>query len=243
VLRIFDSQDHRDAYNATQADQRDFDQRRREVLFQNNPDEGGATGFKYLLLGVLWQMFDDVDPGVLPAIPRWIDNGCYGFTWGSKFDGKKLEFSQSDVEKERMALHFQQAEKYPFLDLWDIIQEQRQKSPTDGSNERLWDWRPESSRLMRWFWSADGLKAFNKPTLIGDYVRAIGQAHAELGPDPTADAATVGLTDDQQKEANKRHYKWRDDLLVKVNNIVLPLQPDVWRAINEKWVAFNKTLK
>ena len=82
VLRIFDSQDHRDAFGATLVDQRDYDQRRRELFFQNNPSEGGATGFVYLFQAVLWQVFDDVDPGVLPAMPRWFDNGCNMFMWG-----------------------------------------------------------------------------------------------------------------------------------------------------------------
>ena len=38
-------------------------------------------------------------------------------------------------------------------------------------------------------------------------------------------------------------YKWRDDLLIETNNIVIPLQVETWKAIDEKWLAFNKTFK
>ena len=73
-------------------DLREYDARRRELFFANDPDNGGVGGYGMLFRAVLWQVFDDVDPGVLPAMPRWLDNGCWEFMHSSHFDGKKLDF-------------------------------------------------------------------------------------------------------------------------------------------------------
>jgi hypothetical protein len=127
--------------------------------------------------------------------------------------------------------------------LWDLMQEHMQPSPTDGSLEVNWSYTPECARLMRWFWMHDGEKAFEKPNLVSDYVKAVGAAYAKLGPEPTADVPIVALTEAQQKERNSRFYKWRDALLVETNNIVVPLQVETWKAVNEKWLAFNKNFK
>jgi hypothetical protein len=238
VLRIFDSQDHFNAYQATLADNREYDALRRELLFC--PEEGGVAGFGTLFRAVLWHLFDDIDAGVLPALPRWLDNGCWEYMRSTKFDGKKLDFLSSETETGRIA-NDQHANLMP--NLWDLIQEHMQVSPKDGGDEKEWGYTPESARLMRWFWDHDGQKAFDKPSLVADYIRGLGAAYAQLGPDPTSDVAVIDLSEAQKKERNTRHYKWRDDLLIKVNTIVVPLQGDVWRAINDKWLAFNKTFK
>jgi hypothetical protein len=241
VLRIFDNPDHYAAFLTTEFDQRDYNSRRRELYFVLNKDNAGITGFSMLFRSVLWQVFDDVDAGVLPAMPRWFDNGCWSFMFGSRFDGKKLEFIQNDSEKGRAEYYVQHKE--PMLPLWALMQEKKQPSPEDGSTERGWDYQPECSRLMRWFWMNDGQKAFDKPALVCDYVRALGAAHAKLGPDPTLDVATLNLSKDELKEFNSRHYKWRDAMLIATNDIAIPLKVEVWTAINDKWLEFNKTFK
>jgi hypothetical protein len=58
-----------------------------------------------------------------------------------------------------------------------------------------------------------------------------------------ADVSLVGLSDAQRKDRNGRFYKWRDAMLVATNDVAVPLQPDTWRGINEKWLEFNKTFK
>jgi hypothetical protein len=243
VLRIFDSNDQYQAFLTirNRGDTREYDATSRELYCVNDRDNGGPTGFGPVLRAVFWQICDDVDPGVLPALPRWFDQGCAEFLRSSHFDGKKLEFASGDVEKGRMQ-HWRQ-NNTPIPNLWDIMQEKIQPSPTDGSSEKDWGYTPESSRLMRWFWMNDGQKAFDKPNLVTDYVRALAAAYGKSGPDPTANVALAVLTDAERKELNNRHYKWRDALLVAVNDIAVPLQVEVWKAVNEKWVQWNATFK
>lgn len=241
VLRVFDSVGPYQALLAVRADTREYDQHHRELYCVNDRDNGGPTGFGPVARAVLWQIFDDVDPAVLPALPRWLDNGCWEFLRSSRFDGKKFEFAAGDVEKGRIDYYRQKDQPMPAL--WDLIQEHIQVSPTDGSVEAVWGYTPECARLMRWFWQFDGGKAFDKPNLVGDYVRALAAAHQKLGANPTADVAAVGLDAAQQKDRNTRGYKWRDALLVEANNIAVPLAVEVWKAVNEKWLAFNKNFK
>lgn len=240
ILRIFDSPDHYRAFQTTGTDTREYDQRRRELFCVNDRDLGGSTGYGQLFRAVLWHVFDDVDPGVLPAMPRWFDNGCWEFMRSTRCDGKKIEFMPSDVEKGR--IDYQLRDK-SMPALWDLMQEKIQPSPDGGAAEQEWGYTPECARLLRWFWIDDGLKAFDKPTLVSDYVRALGAAFAKTGPDPTLDVALFGLTDAQAKDRNTRFYKWRDAMLVATNDVAVPLQPDTWRAINEKWLEYNEKYK
>lgn len=240
VLRVFDSPDHYKAYLATLPDNRDYDASRRELYCYFDPDNSGPTSFGMICRAVLWQMFDDVDPLVLPGLPRWFDNGCWSFMYDVKFDGKKLEFAAGEVERGRIEYQLRQ-NGMPAI--WNLIQESQQPSPADGANEKPWEYTPESGRLMRWLWMADGGKAFDKPNLVADYVRAVGKAHAASGIDPTADVALVELSDQQSKQFNKAHYAWRDELLKQINNIALPLQPDAWQGVNTKWLEFVKSSK
>lgn len=241
VLRIFDSMDQYVAFQLVRGDSREYDAEHRELLLVNDRDNGGPTGFGAVLRAVLWQVFDDVDPGVLPAMPRWLDNGCWEFTRSTTFDGKKFEFAAGDVERGRIDYYRQKDQPMPAL--WDLIQEHIQKSPDDGKNEDVWGYTPECARLMRWLWLFDGQKAFDKPSLVADYVKGLAAAHDKVGPAPTRDVAPIGLTEAQTKDRNKLFYKWRDDLLVAANNLVIPLEVDTWKAINEKWLAFNKSFK
>ncbi len=241
VLRIFENQDNFTAYLTTVTDNREYDQRKRELYFANDRDNGGNGGYGVLFRAVLWQVFDDVDPGVLPAMPRWFDNGCWEFMRSSRFDGKKLEWSASDVEKGRLAYYPQN--NLPVPPLWDLMQEHIQTSPADGATEKEWSYTPECARLLRWFFLHDGQKAFGKPSLVCDYVRALGVAYGKLGPDPTIDAAVVGQKESEQKEQNARHYKWRDAMLIQINDIAVPLKVEVWKEVNEKWLEFNKNFK
>lgn len=241
VLRVFDNPDQYGAFLTTRNDSREYDAKTRELYCVNDRDNGGPTGFGQVMRAVLWQILDDTDPGVLPALPRWFDNGCWEFLRSSHFDGKKIEFAPGDVEKGRIDYYKQKNQPIP--PLWDLIQEHAQPSPTDGSLEKDWAYTPECSRLMRWFWMADGQKAFDKPSLVSDYVKAMGAAYAKLGVDPTANVSLVGITDEQRKELNTRHYKWRDAMLVAINDIAVPLQVEVWKTVNEKWLAWNAAFK
>jgi len=241
VLRVFDSVDHWNALQIVNGNSREYDPLRRELFVVNDRDNGGQNGFGPIARAVLWQLIDDVGPGALAAIPRWFDNGCWEFLRSSKFDGKKFEFVSGDVERGR--IDYWRQKNLPVPALWELMQEHKQPSPTDGKTEDPWGYTPECSRLMRWFWLHDGQKAFDKPSLVADYVKALGAAHALKGPDPTADVPTVGLSEAQQKERNTRFYTWRDAMLVGINDIAVPLQPDTWRAINEKWLEFNKGFK
>ncbi len=241
VLRVFDSIDQYNAYLTTRNNSREYDQIRRELLVANDRDNGGATGFGQVLRAVVWHLFDDFDDGILPGMPRWLDNGLWEFLRSSKFDGKKFEFFAGDVEKGRVDYYRQK--DTPMPNLWDLMQEHMQPSPKEGAMEQNWGYTPECARLMRWFWMFDGQKAFDRPTLVTDYVRALGIAYWKAGPDPTADVQAVALTEAEQKERNTRYYKWRDNLLVGANNIAVPLQVDAWKALNVKWLEFNKTFK
>ena len=241
VIRIFDHIGQFNAYVSTRLSTREYDQGRRELLLVNDRDNGGSTGWGQTLRAVLWHLLDDVDPGVLPALPRWFDNGWWEFLRSTKLDGKKLEFFAGDVEKGRIDYYRQKGQTMPAL--WDLMQEHIQPSPADGANEDVWGYTPECSRLIRWFLLHDGQPAFQKPTLVADYVKALGVAYWRLGPDPTADVALVGLSETAAKERNRRYYKWRDAMLVGANDVAVPLQPETWRAINETWFEFNKNFK
>lgn len=241
ALRVFDSVDHYNAYLTTVTETREYDRDRRELHFVHDPDNGGSGGYGMLLRAVLWHAFDDVDDGVLPAMPRWFDNGLWEFLRSSQWDGKKLEFVPSDVEKGRMAYYPQNKQDVPAL--WHLIQESMQPSPTDGKNEDPWGYTPECARLLRWWLLHDGQKAFDKPSLFVDYVRALGTAHAQMGADPMLDVGSALLGEDENIKRNKAQYVWRDELLKQVNNLVIPLTEPQWRAANDKWVAFNKNFK
>ena len=241
VLRIFGSMDHYNAYLTTVTETRDYDQKRRELHFVNDPDNGGSGGYGMLFRAVMWHALDDMDDGILPAMPRWFDNGIWEFLRSSQCDGKKIEFAASDVEKGRMAYYGQNNQEIPAT--WHLIQEAIQKSPEDGKNEDPWGYTPDCSRLIRWWLMNEGGKAFEKPNLFVDYVRAVGQAHVRMGADPMLDVGGPSLTDDENKKRNKAQYKWRDDLLGQVNAIAVPLDEAKWKAANEKWIAFNQTGK
>jgi hypothetical protein len=241
VLRVFDSVDQYQALLIARNDSREYDPFHRELYCVHDRDNSGPTGYGQVLRAVLWHICDDVDPAVLPALPRWFDNGCWEILRSSKVDGKKIEFTSGDVEKGRIEYYRQKNQEMPHL--WDLIQEHIQPSPTDGSVEKDWGYTPECSRLMRWFWLFDGQKAFDKPSLVSDYVKGLAVAHYKRGPSPVADVPTVGLDETQSKERNTRFYKWRDDLLLEINNVVIPLQVDTWKAIDEKWLTFNKNFK
>jgi len=240
VLRIFASPDHLRAFQATTNDTRDYCAERRELLYVDDPDNGGPGGFGMVCRAVLWQMFDDVDPGVLPALPRWFDNGCWSFMFDTKFDGKKLEFAPGDTERGRIDI---QLRNNGMPAIWNLIQESMQPSPADGATEQTWGYTPECGRLMRWIWMFDGEKAFNKPNFVTIYVRGLAKSFAKLGPDPTADVAVIELEQAQQKLFNTAHYKWRDALLVQTYDTAIPIQKDAWTAINDKWLEFNKNFK
>lgn len=241
VLRIFDTLEQYNAFLTTRNNSREYDQVHRELFVVNDRDAGAQTGWGQTLRAVLWHLVDDVDEGALPALPRWFDNGCWEFLRSSKWDGKKYEFAAGDVEKGRIAYYPQNNRPIPAL--WELMQEHIQPSPADGKLEDNWAYTPECARLMRWFWMHDGQKALGKPTLIADYIKALGAAHANKGADPTADVPTVGLSDAEQKERNSRFYKWRDAMLVAINDIAVPLPVDTWKAVNEKWLEFNKNFK
>ncbi len=209
VLRIFASPDHFKAFQSTGTDTRDYDARRRELFFVNDPDNGGPNGYGMLFRAVFWHMLDDVDPGVLPALPRWFDNGCWEFLRGTKFDGKKIEFAPSEVEKGRIEYQ-QRSNTMPAI--WHIVQESIQPSPENGGDEKAWEYTPESARTIRWILMHDGGKVFERPNFITDYVRGLAAAFAKIGPDPTADVA-VTLSKAQQTDFNKLHYVWRDAVL------------------------------
>jgi hypothetical protein len=241
VLRLFDNVDQYNAFLTTRNNSREYDQMRRELYVVNDRDNGGPTGWGQAFRAVLWQICDDVDPGVLPAMPRWFDNGFWEFLRSSKFDGKKLEFLSGEVERGRIEYYRQNDKEMPAL--WHLMQEQMQPSPKDGATEQIWGYTPECSRLLRWIWMHDGAKAFEKPNLVSDYIKALGQAHANKGADPTLDVPTVGLSEAQQKERNTRYYAWRDALLVETNNIAIPLQVETWQKLNGKWLEFNQSFK
>ena len=236
VLRIFDSPDHLYAYLATRTDLREYVPERRELLFVDDPDLGGSNGYGMLFRAVLWHYLDDLDPGILPALPRWLENGCWEFMRSTRFDGRKIEFSPSDVEKGRVDYQLRGAGMPP---LWDLIQESMQPSPEGGADEDPWGYTPECARLLRWWWMHDGQKAFDNPHLLHDYVRGLAAAFAERGPDPTAMVEWRGLSDSQRKAGNAAHYAWRDGLSKAVSFAVLPKE-EVWRAANERWLKFNK---
>lgn len=240
VLRIFGNNEQYLGFLSTGPSIREYDGDRRELFYVENKDLGGQTGYGQLFRAVLWQLCDDVDPYTLAAMPRWFDNGCWEFLRSSKCDGKKLEFFPGDVEKGRIDIQLHNNELPP---VWKLMQEAIQPSPTDGKAEDPWGYTPECARLMRWFWLDDGLAAFGKPTLVEDYIRALGQAHAKVGPDPTLDVPTIGLTDAQTKERNTRYYKWRDALMTAINDIATPLQPDAWTALDPKWLEYNTQYK
>ena len=241
VLRVFDSKHHYNAYLTTVTETREYDQRLRELHFVNDPDNGGSGGYGMLFRAVMWHAFDDLDDQVLPALPRWLDNGIWEFLRSSQCDGKKVEFASSDTEKGRMAWYPQNNQEIPAL--WHLIEESLQKSPEDGKNEDPWAYTPDCARVIRWWLLNDGMKAFDKPNLFVDYVRALGKAHAETGPDPMLDVGSGILTDDENKKRNKGQYAWRDALLVKINTLVLAIGEPKWREANEKWGAFNKSFK
>ncbi|MEQ1634465.1 MAG: hypothetical protein ABL997_18935, partial [Planctomycetota bacterium] len=113
LLRVFDTLDHYNAYLTTVTETREYDQRLRELHFVNDPDNGGSGGYGMLFRAVMWHAFDDLDDQVLPALPRWFDNGIWEFLRSSQCDGKKIEFSSSDTEKGRIAWYPQNSQEIP----------------------------------------------------------------------------------------------------------------------------------
>jgi hypothetical protein len=241
VLRVFDSIDQYRALLAVRGDEREFDAPSRECYVVNDRDNGGPNGFGPLLRAVLWNVLDDYDPAVLPGLPRWLDLGFWELLRSSTFDGKKYEFAPSDVERGRLEYYRQKREEMPAL--WGVMQEKSQPSPEDGKPEPAWAYTPESARLLRWLWFHDGQKAFGKPALVADYVKAIAITRDAFGPSPVVDVPVVGLTEAQQLERNKRFYKYRDAVLADVNARAVPFEVAQWEALNEKWLAFNKGFK
>lgn len=241
VLRIFASMDQYNAYLTTVTETREYDRDRRELHVAVDPDNGGSSGYGMLFRAVTWHLFDDVDDGILPAMPRWFDNGLWEFLRSSQCDGKKVDFSASEVEKGRMVWYGQNKQEIPKT--WEFIQESIQKSPEDGKNEDVWGYTPDCARLVRWWLMHEGGKAFDRPNLFVDYVKAVGQGHARMGADPMLDVGSPHLTDDENKKRNKGQYKWRDDLLSQINTIALPLQPAQWTPVDQKWAAFNQSFK
>ncbi|MEZ6038037.1 MAG: hypothetical protein R3F29_11180 [Planctomycetota bacterium] len=243
VLRIFANPEQFAGFQSTGRNTREYDGDRRELYFVEDRNLGGNTGYGQLFRAVLWQMFDDLDPHTLAAMPRWFDNGLWEFLRSSKCDGKKLEFFAGDVEKGRIEHYLRESNNAPLPPVWKLMQEAIQPSPDDGTMEKNWGYTPDCARLIRWFWMDDGQQAFGKPTLVFDIVRALGQAHAKVGPDPTIDVPLVGLSEAQTKDRNTRYYKWRDSLMTEINNIATPLQPAQWTELDPKWLEYNTKFK
>jgi hypothetical protein len=237
VLRIFASPDHLAAYDRTRAGAREYEPTTRELLFVQDPDQGGSGGYGALFRAVLWQLIDDHDPTVLHALPRWIDNGCWEFCRSTKFDGKKIDFFSSDVEKGRIDYQ-RRGNTMPAL--WDLIQESIQPSPKDGGPEEIWGYTPECARLVRWCWQHDGQKALGRDHLLADYFHQLSESIREVGFDPNFDVDTARCNDAQRKTVRERGYVWRDKLVTTTSHKLLP-DRDVWIRANEAWLKFQET--
>ena len=240
VLRVFATPDQYNALKLGDRDQREYSAARRELYFHPDPDAGSKGGYGMLLRAVLWQHLDDADPGILPAMPRWLDNGLWEYLRSTRMKGKQIEFFASDVERGRIDYQ-QRAKSMPAL--WHLMQESMQPSPADGASEDPWGYTPECARLVRWLCEHDGGAAFGKPDLLAAYCKGLGAAYRSVGPDPTRDVDTARLDEAQTKVANQRYYTWRDAVLVACNNAVVPLQEEAWRAANAKWLEFNVDMK
>ncbi len=193
-----------------------------------------------LLRAVLWQYLDDEQPGVASCLPRWLDNGLWEYCRSTKVRGKRIEFEPSDVETGR--IQYQQRNK-SMPPIWNLMQESMQPSPEEGADEPAWGYTPECSRLVRWLLDRDGGKAFDKPDLLVEYVRALGLALADWGPDPVADVDREHLSDAQGKAMRTKYYAWRDGLLRGTNDRAIGLSPDDWQGVNAKWLAFNESFR
>lgn len=240
LLRIFASADHYNAFITTTDAPREYSAPRHELWYFEDKDAGSGDGFGMLFRAVLWHALDDVDKNILPALPRWLDNGLWEYLRSTKLKGKAIEFAPSEVETGRIGYQLR-AESLPAL--WNLVQESMQPSPQDGADEELWGYTPECARLVRWLCEHDGEKVFEKPGLLAGFCQSLGKHHARLGADPTADVDTTRLDDAQRKELNKRHYAWRDALLKAVNDEYLPLTVEQWSAVNAKWQKFNETYR
>lgn len=237
VLRIFASPDHLAAYDRSRAGAREFEPTTRELIFVQDPDQGGSGGYGALFRAVLWQLIDDHDPTLLHALPRWIDNGCWEFCRSTKFDGKKIEFFSSDVEKGRIDYQ-RRGNTMPAL--WDLIQESIQPSPKDGGPEENWGYTPECARLVRWCWQHDGQKALGREHLLADYFHQLGESIREAGFNPDFDVDTARCNEAQRKAVRERGYVWRDKIVTTTSHKLLP-DRDLWIRANEAWLKFQET--
>lgn len=239
VLRIFASVDHYNAFLSTVDAVREYSPARRELWFFEDQDAGSSDGYGMLFRAVLWHALDDANGQILPALPRWLDNGLWEYLRSTKLAGKKIEFAPSEVETGRIGYQLR-GNTMPAL--WDLIQESIQPSPADGADEEPWSYTPECARLVRWLCEHDGEKAFARPGMLGAYCALLAKAHAKLGADPCADVDTARLDDAQKKQRNRLQYAWRDALLKAVNDEYLPNEAE-WRAANERWLKFNETYR
>ncbi|MGE0144552.1 MAG: hypothetical protein AB7I19_13490 [Planctomycetota bacterium] len=236
VLRIFASPDHLAAYDRSRAGAREFEPTTRELLFVQDPDQGGSSAYGALFRAVLWQIIDDHDPTALHALPRWIDNGCWEFCRSTKFDGKKIDFFSSDVEKGRIDYQ-RRGNSMPAL--WDLIQESIQPSPKDNGPEENWGYTPECARLVRWCWQDDGQKALGRDHLLADYFHQVGESIREVGFDPNFDVDMARLNDAQRTTVRERGYVWRDKIVTTSSHKLLP-DAEVWKRANEAWLKFQE---
>jgi hypothetical protein len=240
VLRIFASPDHYTVLMEREAAALEYDPDRRELYFYDDPNAGTTTGFGMLLRAVLWQYLDDEEPGVASCLPRWLDQGLWEYCRSTQVRGKKIEFESGDVEKGR--IRYQQRED-SMPAVWNLIQESIQPTPEDGAAENAWGYTPECARLVRWVLDHEGGEAFGKPDLLAEYVRALGAARADWGPDPTANVDRARLEEEQAKAMWKKYYPWRDGVLRGANDRVVGFEVGVWEQINAKWLEFNEKFR
>ncbi len=237
VLRVFSSPDHYSVFKARLNEQREFSPERRELYFYEDPNAGTADGWGMMFRAVLWQWIDDAAPGSFAHLPRWLDSGLSEYLRSSKLKGRNIEFLSSEVESGRIDYQ-QRNETMPAL--WNLVQESMQPSPENGAVEERWGYTPECARLVRWVVDHDGSKAFGMESMLSRYIAGVAEAAAAVGPDPTLRIDTMALDAAQAKTRRERYYAWRDQLLVAINDRVVPLETDAWQAANAAWLQFNK---
>ncbi|MEO0478445.1 MAG: hypothetical protein AAF196_03095 [Planctomycetota bacterium] len=240
ILRIYGSPEELAAAQATGIDPRPWDPATRTMHFAIDVNAGTGEGYGLLLEAVGWNWIDDRVPGAMYHAPRWFLYGFNEYLRSSKQNKKTIEFFPSEVEDGRLEWN---RNNDRMLHVWDIVQEIAQPEPENGDTEREgsreWDYTPESTRFLRWMFEHDGHQALRRGNFAADYIKGIGDALTEAGPNPIPGVIRARTEDsDEGRAARKRYFEWRKSFRDSVNNHAAAYDRDVWFEIDKAWMEF-----
>ncbi|MEE2887368.1 MAG: hypothetical protein VX951_08035 [Planctomycetota bacterium] len=243
VIRIFADRRERTAYQFRDINPREYDPRVRELYFFKDASVGNTgAGFAALTRGIFEHVLHDKHPYAKRDMPRWLDNGLWGYMDSYKLKGRNLAFVPGKIETGRFAYH-KQHDNRDLQPIWGMIQERSARGPEDGANEPNWGYTPECTRILRWLDKGGSEFFFKSKRFLPTYLKQVGDSAVTASPAIGRLVDQRRLNAGQLKELNKLIYKRRDALVDTIGYAVIPISIDAWKKADAAFRVYNENFK